>query len=254
MKRTERYELLVACLLAVGLAALGAWMWHRAANLREQINRTASSCGRLEAEIAATQAAKRVTAAAVGTAGTQRPATSGNDEVESSDGSEDRFERLQTLVRRAETEEIYGALFAKLGLSREEEEEFLELMSQRGAEMVRLSRALRAQSSGAAGGRQAAEEALRQAAERHAAALRSVLGDAGFDAFTEAKRQAPARQLTNSLAAAAFQGGSPLSRKQGDQLIELIATKSPAKADYVGTSQTDWDAVYAAAGGFLSSA
>jgi hypothetical protein len=211
-----------------------------AAGLRFQtVSRQLASAEQDEAKLksAVGAAASELEQAKVKRAGTADIAAAGRDFAT-------RNPRAQGLIighEIARNAQKYAALFSSLGLSREKQSQFLDLLSQRSD--LGLTWFTAPDSGVPAATLGAGADAL--SADEIAVRMRSLLGDDGYQAYQDFNRLGAAQALVQQLAGTLYAGDAPITQAQGSQLVHVLAQSS---ADYRngkplwGAEQIGWDA------------
>jgi RNA polymerase sigma factor (sigma-70 family) len=140
----------------------------------------------------------------------------------------------------------YQLLFKELALSPHQIEQFMEIMVQANAGIRWNTSAQVPFAEIGIGPKPTAEERRER--------LRAVLGDVGYERFSDFQRTYQARFLAEEVVRSANASGAALTAPQARQLVETFARHSP---DYragrgVQLSNFDWDAALRATGGILN--
>jgi RNA polymerase sigma factor (sigma-70 family) len=158
---------------------------------------------------------------------------------------------------RAQFKIWYGPLFHELGLKPEEIDRFGNLQLKMFSDIYDLQQAARLQNPGAAPDDPALASMEDKIASQRDSLLRDLLGESGFQEYTQYEATLPAQPLVNSLAANLYYSPTPLSAQEADQLTRIIAAQiPPSPRDSFGLPKVDaatlnWDNILSQAQGAL---
>jgi hypothetical protein len=156
-----------------------------------------------------------------------------------------QLRRLLAQSYRAQFKISYGPLFRELGLKPEEIDRFGNLQLKMFSDIYDLQQAARLQ--GSSGESQVLADMEDKITSQRDAGLRGLLGESGFQKYTEYESTLPAQPLVNSLAANLYYSPTPLTAPQADQLSKIIAAEIPPRPkNSIGLPKTDagalnWD-------------
>ena len=158
---------------------------------------------------------------------------------------------------RAQFKIRYGPLFHELGLRPEEIDRFGNLQLKMFSDIYDLQQAARLRNPGAAPDDPALAGLEDKIAGQRDAALRDLLGEPGFQKYTQYEATLPAQPLVNSVAANLYYSPTPLSAQEAAQLTRIIAAQiPPSPRDSFGLPKVDagslnWDNILSQAQGAL---
>jgi hypothetical protein len=158
---------------------------------------------------------------------------------------------------RAKFRISYGPLFRELGLKPEQIDRFGNLQLKLFSDIYDLQQAARLQNPGSPPGDPALGAMEDKLASQRDAALRELLGDSGFQKYTQYEATLPVQPVVNGLAADLYYSPTPLTAQEAGQLTTIIASQIPPRTGVslglpkIDAGALDWDSILAQAQGSL---
>ena len=146
---------------------------------------------------------------------------------------------LLTAQQRAAIEARYDPLFRKLNLSPEQSAKLTALLADRGNTRRDVEDAARAQGIDPRQNPEAFRQLLGDAQAVLDAGIKSVIGDSGFAQLATFEQTLPQRNLVDQLQQRLVHTNVPLTPAQTEQLVQILATHSPAPTRPAGTPGFD---------------
>jgi hypothetical protein len=144
------------------------------------------------------------------------------------------FQKLLALERRGAVDVQYAALFKKLKLTPDELARVQSLLADRQSALSDALMGARAQGLTGKEARQVANEVARATQKEINATLKEVLGSPRFNQLQNYERTAPQRATVEHLATRLSYTGAPLTPRQQDQLVQVLATQNAPRTDENG--------------------
>jgi hypothetical protein len=158
---------------------------------------------------------------------------------------------------RARFKISYGPLFRELGLKPGEIDRFGTLQLRMFSDIYDLQQAARLQNPGSPPGDPALGAMEDKIAGQRDAALRELLGEPGFQKYTQYEATLPVQPLVNGLAADLYYSPTPLTAPEAGQLAQIIAAQLPPRTGVtlglpkIDAGALDWDNILSQAQGSL---
>jgi hypothetical protein len=133
-------------------------------------------------------------------------------------------QRLMSVQRKASLDAKYGALFKSLHLAPEELDRFKNLLVEKGAALMDVLGAARAQGINPRSDPEAFHALVTKAQGEVDASIQSALGEVGFAAYKNFEQTLPQRSVVNQLEQRLSYSSTPLSDAQASQLVQILAT------------------------------
>lgn len=162
------------------------------------------------------------------------------------------FQRLKSLARQGVLDYRYADLFRKLNLTPEELEKLKALLVERQNIRGDVMAASRQEGLNLRENRDAIQNLIRENEADSNAALRSLLGEAGYETFAQYESTQTERNLARQIDQRFSYTATPLSASQSEQLITLLATARTAQNPQRPGAVMLNDTVIAQARGFLT--
>jgi hypothetical protein len=238
---------------AASHAAADAGLRARLLDDRTQLAAEKDKAARLGNALGALQARKPDTAVSGAEGQSKLSAESLYEEI----AENPQLRRLLAQSYRVQFKISYGPLFRELGLKPEEIDRFGNLQLKMFSDIYDLQQAARLQNPGTPPDDRVLAGMEDKVANQRDAALRDLLGEAGFQKYTEYEGMLPAQPLVNSLAANLYYSPTPLMAQEADQLAKIIAAQIPSRSkDPIGLPKIDagalnWDNILSQAQGTL---
>ena len=137
------------------------------------------------------------------------------------------FQRLLALQQGGRIDEKYAALFKKLHLSPEELARFQSLLGAKQSAVSDIALAVREQGLTGQAARDVARQLLTQSQQTLNNSIKDLLGAQRFNQFQTYERTAPQRETVDQLAQRLSYTSTPLTPKQSDQLVQVLAARPP---------------------------
>ena len=145
------------------------------------------------------------------------------------------FQRMLALQQRGKVDEKYAALFKKLKLSPEELTRLQTLLGDRQTAFADAMMAASAQGLTGKDARQVANDVARASQKDITANIKDLLGPQRFNQLQTYERTLPQRETVDQLAQRLSYTPTPLTARQQDQLVQVLATAAAApKANTTG--------------------
>jgi hypothetical protein len=250
----------VAGLLVLLSLGFAGWAFQQRRQAQAETARLAAAQLSLEASIKHTQAKidahKREAAAQAAAAARAQAAAAakagGQPDVDAILTNHPEVLAMFVKAIRGQTDQVYGALFARLHLSADQIDHLKTLIVNDLEAQLDLRST--AQSQGLRNDDPAIVKERDQQKADLQAAEQALLGPEAYAAYNAATRTEPLRGAVGQIAYMTQFSAAPLTGSQSEQLLELMAQSS---SDYRGgkeasTKTVDWDAVMAQASGFLA--
>lgn len=228
---------------ALGLVALGlgvyAWQLHErletaeaalAAKAKtEKIPRPAPAAESAPLPIPARASAETADAAvpASGPAGSPGPRRGGDF---GGFRNTPEMQRLMTLQRKAALDGRYAALFKKLNLSPADLDKLKTLLAQKEATAMDVFMSARNEGLSPRDNRDQIQKLISDLESEADSSIRGLIGETGFQQYQQYEQTMPQRGVVNQLEQRLSYSDSPLYGNQVDQLVNVLAANSPARA------------------------
>lgn len=145
------------------------------------------------------------------------------------------FQRMLALQQRGKIDAKFAGLFKKMKLSPEELVRLQGLLADRQNAYADAMLAARDQGLTGAEARRVANDVARATQKEITNSLKELLGPQRFNQLQNYERTAPQRETVDQIAQRLSYTSAPLSARQSDQLVQLLATSGPPPAA-TGTS------------------
>jgi len=139
-------------------------------------------------------------------------------------------QRLMAVQRRAMLDGRYAALFRKLNLSPADLEKFKSLLVDKQSAAMDVMAAAREQGLNPRDNREQIGELIRNFEAETDASIRTTLGEAAFQQYQQYEQTAPQRNMVGQIEQRLSYSSTPLYGNQSEQLVNLLASTSPASA------------------------
>jgi hypothetical protein len=134
------------------------------------------------------------------------------------------FQRLIALQQRAKIDAKYAALVKKLNLTPEQAQKFENLLADRQSAFADAMIAAHDQGLSGKQARDMAQAVTRATQKDIDSNIKSLLGPQGYGQFQNYEQTMPQRETVMQLAQRLSYTSNPLSTRQQDQLVQLLAT------------------------------
>jgi hypothetical protein len=134
------------------------------------------------------------------------------------------FQRLIALQQRAKIDAKYAALVKKLNLTPEQAQKFENLLADRQSAFADAMIAAHDQGLSGKEARDMAQAVTRATQKDIDSNIKSLLGPQGYGQFQNYEQTMPQRETVMQLAQRLSYTATPLSTRQQDQLVQLLAT------------------------------
>jgi hypothetical protein len=138
------------------------------------------------------------------------------------------FQRMLALQQRGKVDEKYAALFKKLKLSPEELTRLQTLLGDRQTAFADAMMAASAQGLTGKDARQVANDVARASQKDITANIKDLLGPQRFNQLQTYERTLPQRETVDQLTQRLSYTTTPLTARQQDQLVQVLATAAAA--------------------------
>ncbi len=163
------------------------------------------------------------------------------------------FQKMLALQERGKVDEKYAALFKKLKLSPDELARLQTLLADRQGAFADAMMAAGAQGLTGKEARQVANEVAKASQKDITASIKDLLGPQRFNQFQSYERTQPQREMVDQLAQRLSYTSTPLTPRQQDQLVTVLATAAaPPKTNPAGAPKAKPAAPIPALPGALS--
>lgn len=139
-------------------------------------------------------------------------------------------QRLLALQRKAELDGRYSALFRQLNLRPEQLDAFKNLLVDKSNALTDVRAAAREQGVNPRNDPEAYRKLVSDAQAQIDESIRAQLGEAGFAQYKSFEETQPQRAVVSQLEQRLSYSSTPLTPAQSAQLVQLLASSSPAPA------------------------
>lgn len=140
------------------------------------------------------------------------------------------FARALMTQQKAALDLRYADLFRKLNLSPAQVDRLKDLLIERQSAAADVMAAARAEGVDGRDAREQLRDLVRATQAETDKAIRTFLGDAGYEAYQSYERTQPQRTLVGQLETKLSYTGAPLQETQKDQLVRILADSAPQGA------------------------
>jgi hypothetical protein len=140
------------------------------------------------------------------------------------------MQRLVALQQKGALDARYAQLFKSLNLTPEQLERFKNLLVEKSTAMMDVLAAARQQGINPRSDRDAFQKLVADAQAQVDDSIRSALGDVGYQQYKNFEQTQPQRAVVSQLEQRLSYSSTPLSPDQANQLVNILASTSPATA------------------------
>ncbi len=134
------------------------------------------------------------------------------------------FQKLIAIQQRGAVDGKYAALFRKLQLTPEQQDQFATLLADKQSAFADALAAARDQGLTGKDARLAAKTVAQSSSQQIDASIKSLLGDQAYQQYQNYERTMPQRETVNQLAQRLSYSNAPLTPRQQDQLVQALAS------------------------------
>lgn len=141
---------------------------------------------------------------------------------------------LMRVQQKAAIDSRYAALFHNLNLAPEQVEKLKDLLVERQTTLQDVMTAAREQGVNPRSDPEGFRQLIANAQSDINNSIKSVVGDSGLTQLQNYEQTLPQRSLVNDLQQRLSYTNTPLTPNQADQLVQILATTSPQRANAAG--------------------